>query len=238
MNGEVVALSQNDVEGILTLERESFPSPLRAERETILQRMKLGHTMLGIRDGAIIRSMISYSLARFSPDSYDSFPKTFREFSLLPEPSDANAVFIYNLEVARSLRGGRDARLLLRAALDRAKASGCTYAVGDGRISSYAGDDSCPQAKTSRTQKLRRSVDRYLAGGRFPTDDELLLDPTLALYRRITGAEFLWIIPEFIREDRASGGLRVIVYGPLSTWQTNMSYHTGSPLAHTEPILE
>lgn len=216
---ELTLLGPRDVDRIVAIERASFAPALQADRDVVLERFDLGHTMIGARDSDRLVGLISFSYARFSPQDFDGFPKTFRKFSMQPIPNDYNAVFIYNLEINRAKRGRGHARLLLCEALDQAKAAGCKYAVGDGRISSYQGADRCVQEHVRRKTRLNEGIDRYLNGGRFPTTEEFLADPTLALYHRLTGCEFLWILPNFIPEDRAAGGCRVIVFGELATWR-------------------
>ncbi len=172
--------------------------------------------MYAVRGADALIGVISFSYARFSPDNRAAFPPTFRQFSTLPVPRDYNAAFLYNLEVDPAARGGRAAATLVRAALDRAQRDGCTWAVADGRPSSYRGSTRCEQERARHDPEFARAIDACLAGGPFPPKEQLLRDPTLALYHRLTGCEFLWIMPDFVPEDSAAGGIRVILFGNLT----------------------
>lgn len=214
----LVALGVDHIDEILALEQASFAPPLQATAELIRLRLGLGHTMFGMRAGRNLVGMIAFARARFSPNDFASFPKCFSEFSTVPPPASPNAIFIYNLEVLPESRGGRVARTLVHAAINSAVADRLAYAVADGRVTAYNGSEPCSQERMRRKESLHGSLDRYLAGGPYPKREELLSDPTLALYHRLTGCNFHWIIPNFFPEDRAAGGIRVILYGALSTW--------------------
>ncbi len=201
---EPIRLGPRDVDRIVLLERASFAPSLQADRDTVLKRFRLGHTMIGACESNRLVGLVSFSYARFSPQDREGFPGTFREFSMTPVPPDYNAVFLYNLEVNCARRGRGHARLLLCEALNQAKAAGCTYAVGDGRISSYRGAQECVQERVKQKTGLKDSIDRYLDGGPFPSTEEFLSDPTLALYHRWTGCSFRWILPDFFPEDHAA----------------------------------
>jgi len=127
--------------------------------------------------------------------------------------ADYNAAFVYNLDVHPHYWGTLCARKLITAMLKRAKSDRCQYAVVDGRPSSYCGTD---WEKVAQNPTVRAAIDRYLSGGDFPTDSELTRDPTLGFYRlvcmsnKVPERRFLWIIPNFLPEDKATNGLRVI----------------------------
>jgi GNAT superfamily N-acetyltransferase len=204
------------MERIVALERRAFAPALQADRDMVRRRFALGHIMYAVQDGEDLHGLISYSYARFSPEDREGFPRTFRDFSTLPVPRDFNAAFIYNLEVDPAARGGRAAPVLVRTVLDRAKRDGCTWAVADGRPSSYRGSMPCAQERVQHDPEFARAIDGHLRGGPFPSRAQLLRDPTLALYHRLTGCEFLWVLPDFVPEDGAAGGMRVILYGNLT----------------------
>lgn len=216
---KLIPLSPANLDEIVSLEQRSFAPALQADGETILERFRLGHFMIGARDRGRLVGMIAFSYAHFSPHDFEGFPQTFRKFSTQSPCPNYNACFIYNLEVDSHRRGLGFARPLVCAALDRAKEDGCVFSVADGRASTYGETNPCSQERGKQNVGFRSAIDRYLDGGRFPTNDEFMLDPTLALYHRLTGCEFLWIIPEFVPEDRAAGGLRVILYGEMTTWR-------------------
>lgn len=225
---ELTLLDRGDADQIIAMERRAFVPPMQIGEATLMHRFDLGHTMIGLREQRRLVAMISFSLARFSPDDFEAFPKNFRAFSTQPVPINPNAMFVYNLEVASKSRGRGIVYLLFREAFTLGRKLGCTYAVGDGRISAYQGSGQHQQENVDAKPELKRAIDRYLLGGQFPSQQEFLLDPTLALYHRLTDCKFLWIIPNFASEDVATGGIRVIVYGELASWQ---------PRSFKEPIL-
>lgn len=236
---ELALLDRGDADQILVMERRAFVPPMQIGEAALWHRFDLGHTMIGLREHGQLVAMISFSLARFSPDDFAAFPKSFQAFSTLPVPINPNAMFIYNLEVATHGRGRGIVYLLFREAFALGKQLGCTYAVGDGRISAYRGSSRHQQEKVDPKPELKRAIDRYLSGGPFPSKQEFLLDPTLALYHRLTDCQFLWIIPNFASEDTAAGGIRVIVYGELAGWhprsakEPNLTTPSLELLAHT-----
>jgi len=127
-----------------------------------------------------------------------------------------DTVFVYNLEIDPRSRGLRGWRGLVRGAFDRATADGCTRGVANVRPVSYAGGDpSLPQESVRQIPEVRKAIDDYLAGGAFPADEVLELDPLLGLYHRNGGCRFLWIVPNFAPGDHATGGIRVILYFEL-----------------------
>lgn len=218
-NTAITTLGPGNIHEIVALERSSFQPALQAGDDLLRQRFALGHRMLGVYESGELVAMTSFSFARFSPKDRDSFPRTFRAFSTTPAPADFNAAFLYNLEVAHQRRGRGHARALLIEAFDQANEAGCIYAVGDGRVSSYRGRDDRQVEQVRSSHTIKRAIDRHMRGGAFPTKEEFLSDPTLALYHRLTGCEFLWIMNDFCPEDRAAGGYRVIVYGELASWR-------------------
>lgn len=196
----------------MKLERNSWIPFLQADEKTILKRFDLGHIMLGAQEDSDLVGMISFSYSNFSPDDYPSFPKTFREFSSQPILKNYNTAFCYNLAILPDKRGYRYASLLIRAGWDKAKKDGCMYGVADGRCSSYNGSSEFEQEQIKQNTEFKKIIDRYLKEGIFPQQKEFLKDPTLAFYHRVTGCKFLWLIPNFLPEDKPAGGLRVISY--------------------------
>lgn len=193
-------------------EEQSFIPSMRASEESVRQRLALDHIMLGAEQDGRLVGKICFSYSNFSPNDFEDFPKTFHEFSHQPRPDRYNSVFVYNLDVIPDQRGGKASSLLIRTMFERAKKDGCAYVVIDGRPSSYNGSDA-KEEQVRQNPKLKAALDDYLAGGPFPTDEELMTDPTLAFYmRKTTGGKFLWIIPNFLPEDEPAGGIRVIMY--------------------------
>lgn len=197
---------------LVELENNSWVPELQASRDTILKRLELGHIMLCVPDSERrkIIGKICFLYNNFDPEKSYKFPKKFSEFSSMPKLNFFNAAFVYDLDIEHNYRdGGKLARFLVHEAIKRAKKDGCKYIVGDGRCPSYNG------SKIEGLKQnicFKRAIDEYIEKEIFPQQKDFLLDPTLAFYHRVTGCKFLWIIPDFIPEDKASGGIRVILY--------------------------
>ena len=211
----IVDLGLKDIKRIMQTERLSFIPAIQASEESVRLRLRLGHIMLGAEMAGRLVGKICFSYANFSPNDFEGFPKTFQEFSHQPRPERHNSVFVYNLDVIPSYRGDKASSLLLRTMFERVKKDGCAYLICDGRPSSYNGSDA-KEEQVRQNPDFKAAIDRFLAGGPFPTDKELMKDPTLALYIRVAGgAKFLWVIPDFLPEDKPAGGIRVIMYKEL-----------------------
>lgn len=208
-------LDAADLSAIMMLERASFEPAIQASDESVRKRLELGHIFLGVRNeqGKLI-GKICFSYTHFSPDRPEDFPRTFKIFSHLPMATGYNAAFVYNLDVHPRYRRTSCARGLISAMIERSTLDGCRYVVVDGRPLSYNGSE---RDKVAQNPVVKAAIDRYLSGGGFPTDRELTTDPLLGLYRLMSPTgQFLWIIPDFLTEDEATGGLRVIRYIDLS----------------------
>ena len=215
----LITLTAADADRIVELERRSFIPCLQATTETVLKRFRLGHYMFGLEHEGRLVGMVSFCYGHFDPSERESFPKTVKELCLQVVPKEYNAVYIYNLEVEPEHRGRRNATLFIRAAMKKAKEDGCIQAVANARIPSYAGSrPEDRQENISLQPALKAAIDRHLAGGPFPTTDELLLDPLLSLYHHVSGCEFIWIIPDMAPEDIATGGIRVIAWLDMAEW--------------------
>ena len=214
MTLETADLQIADIPDIMTLEQASWPAGLQASTETIRKRLQYGHVMLGGRVAGELVAMMSWRYANFSPDDFASFPKTFEAFSTQPSTEPHNAAFVYNLCVHPRFRGSSVVKELFMAGLSRRHTTNCQYLVADGRCSSYHGIE-CETESIKPSPEFRAAVDRYIGGGDFPSLEEFMADPTLRFYRRMLQCEFVWIIPDFMPADTASGGFRVIYYKRL-----------------------
>lgn len=202
-------LTLSDTDKILDLERKSWIPELQTDEESVKQRFELGHKMFGIEENGKLLGKICFSYSNFSPDDRNQFPQTFQEFSHQPEVKDPNAAFVYNLDIEPESRNSRYAIDLIKTMENTVRQAGCEYVVIDGRPSSYNGSDSSYE-QVKQKPKLKEAIDQYLEGGSFPTDKQLMEDSTLALYARL-GGKFLWIMPNFVPEDKPAGGIRVIM---------------------------
>ncbi len=208
---QVVAVGPADIERIMDLEAKAFDPELQASRETILRRFGLGHRMLGADAGDRLVGQISFSSIRFSPDDPSAYPSTFKAHSSQPVPPDANTICLYSLGVDPTARQVVLFRDLLESALAWGRSEGLVHAVADGQLPSFNGND-----QVKARPEIRTMVERFLETGRMPADEEILHDPALAMYRRLTGCTFLTMLPDFIPEDTASGGWRVLLYRVLT----------------------
>lgn len=210
---QLITIGPEDIDRMMELEVASFDPSIQATRETILERLAMGHRMYGLDENGFLAAAVACSYARFDPDDLASFPKNEDDFSTQPVPDDYNAVFIYSRGVHPTRQGTGYSKTLVNKALSQAIADGCTYAVGNPRTASYAGSDPGSQHESiPANPRFRAAIDRYLAGGAFPSHEELMLDPSLVYFSHVPGCKFHWILPNFAPHDRASGGIRVIVY--------------------------
>jgi len=208
---EIVALGPADIDRVMALEARAFEPEMQAGRETVRHRFALGHRMLGADDGRRLLGSISFSFIRFSPDDPGAYPTTFKAHSTQPVPPDADTVCIYSLGVDPTAREVVLVRDLIHSAFETGRGEGMRHAVADGQLPSFNGND-----QVKARPETRAMVGRHLETGEMPSDAELLHDPALAMYKRLTGCSFLRLLPDFIPEDAASGGWRVLLYRPLT----------------------
>lgn len=212
-------LGESDIARIVKLEERSFIPPLQATAEILVERFALGHQMIGVERVGELVGLLSYAFGNFDPNDFAGFPKTRRQICMLPPINPANAAFTYNLVFHPQHRGRFLYMALSRAASADIKQRRCKWVVGNLRAPSYAGSDPAnDQESINARPNFRQVIDRCLAGGSFPTQEEFRLDPLLAFYQRVTGCHFLWLLPNLAPEDTATGGHRVIAYQDVDTW--------------------
>lgn len=215
----LVALSADDAERIAALEEQAFAPGLRASADTMRARFALGHRMLGIEEDGELAAMVGYYYGDLAPGDWKSIASSERQLCLAPNQPAGKTLMVYNLEVIPHQRGASFPRRLLRAVLREAKSDGLVHAFGNARMPSYAGSGLAGSHESIAPCPIFRSaVDRYLAGGAFPTRAEFDRDVVLRLYRKLTGCRFLAILPDYAPDDGASGGMRALVYRSLLTW--------------------
>lgn len=220
---EVKQLSPADADQVVDLERRSFIPSLQAQRETVLKRFKLGHRMIGAcRNGHLI-GLACYSYGTLNPADIRTLPKSEKELCLQNVPCEYDTVFLYNLELDPSHRGGSLWRRLVTTALIQARTDRCRHGVANVRVVSYAGGDPrYPQDRGTHKPDVREAIDAYLAGGPFPDETILEQDPLLGLYHRVPGCRFLWIVPNYAPDDLATGGIRIILYFDLPAGRSRL----------------
>lgn len=209
MEIRVAELTRHDLPAIHLLEKACWPSELQATPAVLESRFDSGHTMIGAWQGNQLRGLIAYRHVMFNPDDAKAFPKNFVEFATGLRQREFNAVYGYNMSVHPLARGSKLIHQLLSGAIDKVRAQGCRYIVGDGRCPSYNGGVECGK-KIKQSTAFRAAIDRYMSSGAFPSMTEFLADPTLRFFHRTMRCRFLWVLPDFFPGDLASGGYRVI----------------------------
>lgn len=207
----IVPLGAGDIERIMELETTAFDVSIQADRSTILHRFDLGHRMFGAEDGAgRIVGSIGFSAMNLKGAEFDALPATFKEYSTQPVPDDAETLCLYSFGIAPAARGMSCAQLLIDAAVEDGRRQGLRDGVADGPLPSLAGSD-----QVRPRPRVRSMIERYLDTGQFPEQDAFLQDPVLALYHRLTGCRFVKLLPDFLPEDTASAGWRVLLHRQL-----------------------
>jgi len=204
----IVELGPADIDRIMALERQAFDPSIQADAEVILYRFGLGHRMLGAEEDGRLVGTIGFSLIRFDRHDMTGFPPTFKAYSTQAVPPEPDTVCIYSLGVEPGSRVLQVAKLLVHSCFDEGFHGGLGQAIADGPLPSYAGN-----SQVKQRPEVRAMVDRYVATGQLPSHEEFLHDPVLALYRRLTECNFIALLPDFIADDEASGGWRVLLWG-------------------------
>lgn len=209
---ELSELHLADLDEMVALEARAFAAEIRATREKYALRFARGHTAIGLRRDGKLVGIASFRAATYSVDAPHGFPRTFEQFSNAWHVPGGRAMAFYNLGLDRDQRNLKHLRWLLRGAFGRARELGCEVMFADGPLMSLTGNEQIAPAA-----ELQRAISRFANEGVFPNDTEFLRDPILATYHRLTGCRFLWLLPDFIPEDSASAGWRVILYLELDS---------------------
>lgn len=205
----IVVLTEADLDEIMDFEVAAFDIAMQASAETYRIRFRLGHVMLGYRQGQL-HGVISFSYGRFDPRDPSTLPTNFRAWSMQTVPPRFDTAFIYNLGIRPGTRGTGAIQALIMSALRRAQTDGCHQVIGEGPIPSYAGNE-----HVRANPEIRAALDAYAAGGAVPEDDLLFRDPHLALYRRVSPCRVVRVMPDFLPSDTASGGFRAMLFRDL-----------------------
>jgi GNAT superfamily N-acetyltransferase len=204
----IVKLTEADIEKILDVEKRAFIPPLQAERNVISNRLKMNHVYLGAQHNGELVGALAFRYGRFSSDN---FPKKFHEFADNPNAENPNAIFAYSLGIVPEHRNKGYALKLIESVRDCAKTNNVCYIIGDGRCPSYEGSAEFEQEKIKQNIEFKNAIDEGIRKGILPKSQDLVKDSTLAFYHRFVKADFLFLIPDFIPEDKPAGGHRVII---------------------------
>ena len=205
----VAQLTPHDIEDIMALERASWHEEVRATRDTVLNRLDMGHIMMGVRETGVLRGMTCFSYARMDPLAAETLPATFIGFSSVPTTDDFNVAFGYSLNIHPDYRGSPLLLTLLLAGYEQMKLDGVQFMFGDGRCPSYNGSDDEHEHVPQRLA-FKAVIDRYMRTGIFPSTTELIQDPHLRYFHRVMACEFVAILPDFLPSDIPTGGFRVM----------------------------
>lgn len=215
MEIRVAELTRRDLPAIDLLEKACWPAELQASAALLESRFDSGHTMVGAWLENRLLGLIAYRHVMFDPGDIEAFPKNFVEFASGQRQDQFNAVYGYNMSVHPEMRGSSLIHNLLSGAIDRVRAEGCRYIVGDGRCPSYNGGEESGKI-IRQSPVFKAAIDRYMQGGTFPTMEEFLADPALRFFHRTMHCRFVRVLPDFFPGDRASGGYRVIYCAELN----------------------
>lgn len=220
-------LSKKDVNLILELEEQSWPPHLQADEQTIRGRFQDEHIMLGVEVEKKLVAMLSFRYVAYLPadeEGFVHFPKSFAEFSagksINPGEIEISA-FVYNFEVHPDFRATTTAISLLRSGLETIRKDGCLNWFGDARSISYKGTErtDAREPKASYDPDVKICLDCYQKEGLFLIEEKdlatILQDPIVGFYAKTVGGEPIWIISNFLPEDKVAGGFRIIVWGEI-----------------------
>jgi glyoxylase-like metal-dependent hydrolase (beta-lactamase superfamily II)/GNAT superfamily N-acetyltransferase len=206
-------LSESEVNIICELEKQTWIPELRASKETILKRLKLGHKMLAMGNRDKLSGMIAWRYDDFSlKNGHDKFPQTFDTFSNQKSllESEAESAFIYNLGVRTSVREQGVGSALLQWAFEKIKSDGIKQVFVDSRIPSYQGSDHSGFEKFFPANEVAKTLNRYLSKGFVSEKEVLSIDPILRFYT--TNGFRPWLIKKEFIQDKSSGNMRIICY--------------------------
>ncbi|RAZ86628.1 N-acetyltransferase [Mesorhizobium hawassense] len=208
-------LGTDDVAPIAAMETAAW-GPLGASERTIRRRFSLGHTMIGAGVDDVVAGAICFAETTDDPHDTAKFPKSFADYSSMPTSAPALSLYVYNLGIRPEFRGTNMARGLLREMIEYGRRVGARWVVGDGRCPSYAGVQDGTPDKVLRDEEFRQTIDSWHRTGKIPSTRAITRDPLLKFYRRLLDCEFLHLAPDFLPEDVASGGYRVIFAKDIS----------------------
>ncbi len=206
---KVGQLLEADINDIMELERASWLDEVQADQGTILQRLQMGHIMMGIRENGVLCGMTCFSYTHCDPFSTQQLPRRFHDFASAPATDEYNVAFGYNLNIHPDYRGGDLLITLLVAGYQRMKEDGVQFMFGDGRCPSYNGSSN-EQEKVAQRPAFKACIDRYMKTGEFPSTGELIQDSHLRYFHRVMACEFVAIFPDFLPSDLPTGGFRVM----------------------------
>lgn len=210
-------LRADEVPALAALERAAWPGPLQASEDRISRRLTLGHCIFVAAQADRLVASLCFVPTSEEPFDRSRFPRDFDAFSTLARTAPVRSCYVYNLCVHPDWRGAPIVRPLMRAGVEHGRSLGARWLVADGRCPSYAGAVDEGPDKVRADPAFRAAIDSWAETGQQPADEELLRDPLLRFYRRMVDCKFLHLMPNFLPEDRGSGGYRVIFSSDLDS---------------------
>lgn len=208
-------LSKSDIDQIMEVENNSFEEYLRADEQTILNRLELGHQIIGAYDGGKLVGLVSFSYNHVDPQDLLELPLTAREFSQQPTAENPNCAFVYNLSLLPDYRRENNADEILKTFINKCQNDELPLIVAEGRIPSYNGCDSDIEGRIKKNEALHAAIDESLASNTLPSEQILINDPLLRYYKTFVhrlGLKMtpLRLIPHFSPGDIPSGEMRLL----------------------------
>jgi hypothetical protein len=212
----ITLMDADDISAMWALEKAAWSPPLQADIGMMTARARLGHTFLGAWAGDELIASCCFALSRLDPFIAGEFPRTFDEFSSIARSMPPLSGYVYNFCVHPTRRGEHVVRPLIEAAIKIMRDNGCRYLVGHGRCPSYAGAAASAPDSVKFNPAFRSLIDNWRTTGVKPPDNEIILDPVLRFYKRVLSCEFVYLKPDFLPADTASGGHAVSFIKTLS----------------------
>ncbi|MDY6778030.1 MAG: GNAT family N-acetyltransferase, partial [Candidatus Nanohaloarchaea archaeon] len=199
---------------MVACEEASWIPPLQADQETIRNRLERGHIYLGKVEGALqgMSSFLQVSVDEKSLlEEPERFFDDFHSFYSRDFDEDGNAIFLYNVGVAREHRRQGIGSLLVGAVQQWAEESNADHLILDGRCPSYNGSKAYSQESFERKTVFRKALQSHDPGDPLPAEDVLREDPVIDFYFSNLPCEPLAILPDFLPADPATDGYRVML---------------------------
>ena len=199
----------DDERSIARLESAAW-GRLGATESIVRSRLERGHAAVIAFSGAEPVAAACFVATAEEPEGAGEFPETFDAFAGLAASVPVRSLYVYSLGVHPRWRGGAVVRKVIQNVIDEGRRLGAKRLVGDGRCPSFNGAATSEPDTTVIRPLFRRAIQEWHRTGRKPDDEMIILDPVLRFYHRTLGCRFLHLAPNFLPEDHASGGYRVI----------------------------
>lgn len=202
-------LSNADISRLARLESESWDHALRADTQMIRKRLSMGHQAIVAEKGDRFIAAVCYYHTSHEPGDFRGFPRSFQSFASMSASAPVRSTYVYSLCVTPQERGRGSVQAVVDCVVADARAVGAKVIVGDGRCAAYAGSEHGPD-RVRHDPVFQQAIDSWHRTGVRPETSLLIRDPLLRYHHRRNGCELVHLAPDFLPEDLASGGFRVI----------------------------